>query len=65
MWARLRSTLVPAALATAASTVATWGVLFAVGLLLYGRFAWGAAAAIGSAAAWLAVRACWSRLSFH
>lgn len=54
-----------AALATAASTVATWGVLFAVGLLLCGRFAWGAAAAIGSAVAWLAVRACWSRLSFH
>jgi len=54
-----------AALATVAATVATWGVLFAIGLLLYGQVAWAVAAAIASAAGWLAVRACWSRLAFH
>jgi len=54
-----------AAVAAAASTVATWAVLFALGLLLYGQHAAGIAAVVISATGWLVVRACWSRLSFH
>lgn len=54
-----------AALAAAASTVATWAILFALGLSLYGQHGAGIAAVVISAAGWLVVRACWSRLSFH
>jgi len=35
-----------------------------VGLLLYGETAAGVAAALAAALGWLAVRACWTRLSF-
>jgi len=54
-----------AALAAAASTVATWAILFALGLLLYGQYVTGIAAAVVATAGWLVVRACWRRLSFH
>ena len=53
-----------AAVAAMASAFATWAVLFAVGLLLYGQLAGGVAAAVAAAAGWLLVRVCWNRLSF-
>ena len=53
-----------AAVAAASSTLATWAILFAVGLLLYGQRAWAVAAACAAALIWLVVRACWTRLSF-
>jgi len=53
-----------AAVAAAASTLATWAALFAVGLVLYGQTSGGVVAAVVSAAGWLVVRGCWNRLSF-
>ena len=50
--------------AALAASFATWGILFSVGLLLYGETAAGVAAALAAALGWLAVRACWTRLSF-
>jgi hypothetical protein len=54
-----------ALVATVASTIGTWATLFAIGLLLYGQFAEGVAAAMVAVVGGLVVRACWNRLSFH
>jgi SSS family solute:Na+ symporter len=54
-----------ALVATLAASVATWAILFAVGLMLYGRSAASIAAVVAAAAGWLVVWSCWGRLSFR
>jgi SSS family solute:Na+ symporter len=51
--------------ATVSATLATWAMLFAIGLILYGRTTAAIVAGFVACAGWLIVWFCWRRLSFR
>lgn len=51
--------------ATVSATLATWAMLFAIGLILYGRTTAAIVAGFVACVGWLIVWFCWRRLSFR